>query len=149
MKILTNQKHLFLALTTVALAFFLGLYFHTGPKAEDVEINVRQEKNAPGSLRFEGNIINTGAKDISEVTVTATITQLRFDDPALDGCALQSPIATVRNLKAGEAREVIWYYEQGDGHLRCGRTIHPNQETFTYTTYWNSFKWNVWVSKVK
>ncbi len=144
-----NQKHLFLALTTVALALFLRLYFHTGPKPQDVEINVKQEKIAPGSLRFEGNIMNTGAKDISEVIVSATINELRFDDPALEGCALESPIATVRNLKARETREVIWYYEQGDGHLRCGRRVHPEQETFTYRTYWNNFKWNVWVSKVK
>jgi len=144
-----TQRNIFLALTAFALALFTGLYFRPGPKAEDVEINVKQEKLAPGSLRFEGTILNTSARDISEVTVSAAITNLSFTDDALNGCGLESRIAKVKNLKAGETRAVIWYFTHDENQLRCGRRVYPDRETVTYTVFWDEYRWTVWVSEVK
>jgi hypothetical protein len=143
-----RQRAIFIAIAAIALALLLHFYFHRGPEAKDVEINVKEEQIAPGSLKFEGTIINTGAANISKVVVAADISELKFDDDALRGCKLEAPIAEIRNLRAGETRAVIWYFNQGEDQLRCGRPVHEG-EAFTYKTDWSNFRWKVGVIEIE
>src|SRR5215210_7086025 len=131
-----RQRILFIVLAAITLSLFFRFYFHRNPKAEDVEINVKEEKIAPGSLRFEGTITNTSTTDISKAVVAAEISELSFKEDELHGCWLVSPIAEIRNLKAGETRAVIWYFNQGKNQLRCGRQVYRDRELFDYTVYW-------------
>jgi hypothetical protein len=144
------QKTLFIFLTTLVLG--LTTYFYTGhePKVEDIQINVKTEYLAPGSVRFEGTIINTGDLDIEGCTVAAGIRELNFLDEDLSNCELMSTIAEVKNLKARETRSVVWYFNSDKSHLEGVPKGYNNDAPFTYRVNWaTNFKWRVWIAAVK
>jgi hypothetical protein len=144
------QKTLFIFLTTLVLG--LAAYFYTNreTKIEDVQINITSEYLAPGSVRFEGTIINTGDRDIEECTIAAKIWELKFYDEALSNCKLVSTIAKVRNLKARETRLVVWYFNSDNSDLENIPKGYNNNEPFTYTASWaNCCRWRVFVASVK
>ncbi|MBV9211358.1 MAG: hypothetical protein JOZ52_12045 [Acidobacteria bacterium] len=109
---------------------------------------MKEEKISPGSLRFEGTIMNTGSINISRLVVAADISELSFEDAELNGCQLESRIAEIRNLKAGESRSVIWHFTHSPNQLRCGRKVH-NGESFDYTVDWTHYRWNVKVVEIE
>jgi hypothetical protein len=152
----STQKLLFIFLTTLTLglaAYFYAhgqYYAHGQPKIEDVEINLTAEPTAPGCVRFEGAIINTGEREIEECTVTARISKVRFYDEALRDCEMVSTIAKVKNLKARETRSVVWYFNDYESNLDGIPKGYNNDAPFNYRVDWaNGFRWRVGIAEVK
>jgi len=145
-----TQKTLFIFLTTLALGLAAYFYTRRAPSTGDIQLNIKSEYLAPGSVRFEGTIMNTGDREIEEFTVAAGIRELRFLDQALNNCEMVASIAKVKNLKAREIRPVVWYFNSEDSHLEGIPKGYNNDEPFNYRVDWaTNFKWRVWVDKVK
>ncbi|HEV2859605.1 MAG TPA: hypothetical protein VGX48_01205 [Pyrinomonadaceae bacterium] len=145
-----KQRALFIFLTTLALGAASFFYVHRKPKVGDVELNIKAEYQAPGAVMFEGTIMNTGDADIEECVIGARISGVKFEDEALSNCEMVSTIATVRNLKARETRDVVWYFNHDDSHLEKIPAGYNDGAAFTYTVYWTpNFRWRLSVAGVK
>lgn len=145
-----NRTQLGIAFSLVALVLSLIYYFtFFSPKPEDIQMSFKSQEISNGYIQFEGFITNTASSAVSEATVFVKIYDIKFNNPDLNGSYLYQEVETVKNIKAGETRPIIFRFKQGNNQLEGYPANYNNGEPFNFTPDWSNYKWRVGIKNLK
>lgn len=145
-----NRTQLGIAFSLVAFILSLVWYFtFFTPNIKDIQMSFKSQELSKGNIQFEGFVTNTANSNASEVTIFVKIYDLKFADADLDGSYLYEEIATVKNLKAGETRPIIFRFKHDHDQLEGYPANYNNGKGFNYTIDWDNYKWRVGIANIK